>query len=338
LFASLLIAASVAAPQPAAAEDKAAADAAFREGKRLLAAGETAQACARFEGSLKLMEQLGVRLNLADCYERMGKMSAAYAAFRAAEIAAKRAGDSRANFARARIAALAERMPTLTVVVSAGADVAGLEIRRDGEPLDGGLLDMPLPVDPGEHTVEAVAPGHRAWSTTIVTEEGSRHRIEVPLLRREPDKKARPAGAGTGARRAGSSGSPGEDASVSAGRPGRTRRLVAIGVGVAGAAAVATGLVFGAQARSTWDDARADGHCTDDGVCDDIGYPLAGDARRSGTVATVLVGAGLAAATAGVIVYVTAPADERRSGRPARASLSPVVTAHGAGLAVIGRF
>src|SRR6266545_4086673 len=112
MLSLLIIAAAtgMAGPGRALAQNKRAADAAFRQGKRLIEKGETTAACARFEGSLKLMEQLGVRLNLADCYERLGRLSAASTEFRAAEIAARRAGDQRAQFARDRIAALEQRM------------------------------------------------------------------------------------------------------------------------------------------------------------------------------------------------------------------------------------
>ena len=55
LLVTLLVAPRRAHAQ-APARDKAAADAAFRQGKRLIGAGKIAAACAKFEGSLKLMD------------------------------------------------------------------------------------------------------------------------------------------------------------------------------------------------------------------------------------------------------------------------------------------
>jgi len=55
------------------AQQQAAARTLFEEGKRLLGEGKVEQACGKFEGSLKLSPKLGTRLNVADCYERMGK-------------------------------------------------------------------------------------------------------------------------------------------------------------------------------------------------------------------------------------------------------------------------
>ena len=77
--------------------DKAAADALFDEGKRLLAAGDTAQACAKFETSMKLFDQLGTRLNLADCYEKVGRTASAWAEFREAASLATKRGNRRAT-------------------------------------------------------------------------------------------------------------------------------------------------------------------------------------------------------------------------------------------------
>src|ERR1044071_8824310 len=50
------------------AADKAAADTLFSEGKRLILAGETETACAKFEASLARLPQLGAQLALASCY------------------------------------------------------------------------------------------------------------------------------------------------------------------------------------------------------------------------------------------------------------------------------
>src|SRR5688500_12933519 len=92
----LACAAGLAAPPRAWAQnEKAAADNIFREGQRLFRQGDTADACRHFEASLKLMNQIGVRLNLAVCYERLGKLLAAYVQFRAAELAARDASDPR---------------------------------------------------------------------------------------------------------------------------------------------------------------------------------------------------------------------------------------------------
>ncbi len=335
LLAALLLVTLLVAPRRADAQaparDKAAADAAFRQGKRLIGAGKIAAACAKFEGSLKLMDQLGVRLNLADCYERLGRLSAAYAEFRTAEIALRRAGDRRARFARRRIASIDRRMPRLTIELAAGADTPGLSIRRDDVEIDRGLLGTSLPVDPGRHVVEASAPGHHSWKTEVDARERSRVRVNIPVLK--PDPTAPPVGAVDAD----------DDRHVQGGGilghgPGRTRRIVAVSAAGTGAALLGTGLYFGLRARSQWNDARADGHCDDDSVCDPIGYPIARDARRSATTATILVSAGLAAAGVGVSLYLTAPDRRERERESTKPHVVPVIGPDAAGVALTGRF
>src|SRR5512139_1741852 len=57
----------------AQASDKAAAEALFDEGRKLMAEGKYAAACAKLEASQKLDAGVGTQLNLADCYEKSGK-------------------------------------------------------------------------------------------------------------------------------------------------------------------------------------------------------------------------------------------------------------------------
>jgi hypothetical protein len=332
VLASLLVMSVLAAPgrgdAQAPARDKAAADAAFRQGKRLVAAGKIAAACARFEGSLELMEQLGVRLNLADCYERLGKLSAAYAEFRAAELALRRAGDRRARFARRRVASIDRRMPRLTIELARGADRPDLTIRRDDVEIDRRLLGTSLPVDPGRHVLEASAPGHHPWKTEVDARERSRVVVEIPVLK--PDPTAPPVAADAD-----------DDRHLSGGGllgrgPGRTRLIVAVSAAGTGAALLGTGFYFGLRARSQWNDARADGHCDDDSVCDAIGYPIARDARRSATTATILVGAGVAAAGLGVYLYLTAPDPRERESK--KTQVVPLLGPGVAGFVLTGGF
>jgi hypothetical protein len=112
---------------------------------------------------------------------------------------------------------------------------------------------------------------------------------------------------------------------------------VAVSTAGAGAALLGTGFYFGLRARSQWNDARADGHCDDDSVCDPIGYPIARDARRSATTATILVSAGLAAAGVGVYLYLTAPDGPDRE-RESKLHIVPALGPDAAGIVLTGGF
>ena len=79
-----------AAPLSAQGQGEAAARALFDEGRRLALGGQYALACARFEAASKLFTSAGVLVNLADCYEKVGRTEDARVAFgEAARVAAR---------------------------------------------------------------------------------------------------------------------------------------------------------------------------------------------------------------------------------------------------------
>jgi len=60
-------------PLAAQGQDEAAARSLFAEGRRLAREGQYAAACPRFEAASKLFASAGVLVNLADCYEKVGR-------------------------------------------------------------------------------------------------------------------------------------------------------------------------------------------------------------------------------------------------------------------------
>src|SRR5271170_7726762 len=138
-LAALLVALALFAPKVAraqAAEDKAAAESAFEEGKRLMSAHAYAEACPKFAESLRRDPGLGTMLGLADCFEKNGQTASAWAEFREAAGAAARKGDRREALARENAARLEPLLSMVVVRVSLEADVRGLSVKRDGVDLD----------------------------------------------------------------------------------------------------------------------------------------------------------------------------------------------------------
>ncbi|WP_437308211.1 hypothetical protein [Sorangium sp. So ce388] len=162
--------------------EESAAERLFREGRALLVEQRFAEACPKLEESQRLEPSLGTKLNVAFCHERLGDVATAWVGFHEALITARTAGDAaREAFARARLDALAPRVPWLRVRVSAGdAGADQVVILLDGAALDPVAWDKELPVDPGEHVVAAAHQGEVFWQTTVALRESERVDVAVP--------------------------------------------------------------------------------------------------------------------------------------------------------------
>src|SRR5580704_14583725 len=111
----------------------AAAEVLFAEGRRLVNAGDFANACPKFAESERLDPSVATLLNLGACYEKAGRTASAWATFREAISAAQAAKrDDYLQTAQKRATALE---PTLSRIIISEHDTstAGLEIKRDGE-------------------------------------------------------------------------------------------------------------------------------------------------------------------------------------------------------------
>jgi hypothetical protein len=109
--------------------------------------------------------------------------------------------------------------------------------------------------------------------------------------------------------------------------------MAAVIAGGAGVAAIAAGALVGWQARSSWQEAHdmcPDGCSGDTFAAADA---LVDEARARAGVATVLVGVGGAAVTAGAVLWFTAP----RS-RPRGTQIDAAVGPGQVGLALSGSF
>jgi hypothetical protein len=175
---------SFSATAHAQSTDTAFAEALYREGRALMDAKRYDEACAKFGESQRLDPATGTLLNLAACNEARGKTATAWLQYNDALLAARRdQREDRVTFARERIAALEPKLSRLTVVVEAGAEVEGLEVRLDGARLGAASRGVPAPVDPGKHRLEARAPGKKAWSLEIeLGAEADQKTVRVPVL------------------------------------------------------------------------------------------------------------------------------------------------------------
>jgi hypothetical protein len=284
------------------------AEALFNQGRDLMTAGKFAEACPKLEASQQLDPGLGTMLNLADCYEKTGRTASAWAEYREAIPLARAAGSQpRLDLATERAQALQERLSTLTIRAISGDDGdAHLEIRRDGVALQEAELGAPIPVDPGEHVIEAAAPGRRPWSSKVqVTGDAAKVSVEVPPLQAtgggSAPLDARPV-ATTPAT---------TTAARSERQPGSAQRVTALVLGGAGVVGVGLGAFFGLQASRKWSDAK--GECADYPYgCSARAADLRSSAHSAGALSTIAFVAGGALLATGVVLYVTAPTNEAR--------------------------
>lgn len=296
----------------------------FEQGRKLATAQNWQAACPKFEASLRYDPALGTKLNLATCDEKIGKLASAWSLYRdAAEIAAKTGDTRRHDYAASHAAALEHRLPRLTITAPSPAP-AGLAITRDGTPIDPAALGVPLYVDPGVHAIAASAPGYKAFTTTTTATEGGSATVAIPPL------EAQPAQIAVVAR-------PAPVAPLPPPPPrSRTRTYLAIGAAGTGAVLAGVGLGFGVAASHAFDRAKA--VCADLTCPNDAAYASGQadirDARRDGTVSTVLTIAGVAAIAGGLAIWLIAPSSHRAES----ARLSASVTPTSAGLVLGGSF
>jgi hypothetical protein len=322
LIASCCAAALIAATRPSVAQsagNKAAAEAIFEQGKLLMQSGEYKEACVKFEASQKLDEGIGTLLYLADCYEKLGRTASAWASFKeAASMAGARGQESRHKLATQRANALEPVLVKLTIEVATGNEaILGFEVRNDGVVIPPAQYAAPVPVDPGNHRVEASAPGKRTHSEVVSVTAGAA-RVTIPVLadlatgagtsapstgkvdgkRPSPDAPPTAMNSEVGMGLA----SVPNDSSSDAGKTQRTLAYAAGGLGVFG---IGLGTYFGLTAIHD-NNSSKQGCGPDPNVCGKTGYDHRQDALRNARLSTIGFVAGGALLASGVVLYFTA--------------------------------
>jgi hypothetical protein len=218
------------------------------------------------------------------------------------------------------------------LTISVAQQVEGLAVTRDSLPIDAQMFGVAVPVDPGEHTVAARAPKHRAWTKKMVIAAGPQAlTVVVPALealpepppaaetdtqtKSEPESEtAAPAGSTLPDTTAGASPDSGSTMS--------TAGVVIAGVGVA-AMGVATAFGVVAIKRKDASSDAADGGCNADNLCTADGLDLRDRALSAAHVSTALFAVGAAAVVSGGIMYLLAGGASAAEGSPKAARSWP---------------
>ncbi|HWN71672.1 MAG TPA: hypothetical protein VNM90_28740 [Haliangium sp.] len=352
----------MAVAQGSDAAARAAAEELFQAARALMAAGDFTAACPKLEASLALYPALGVRLNLARCYEQIARPASAWLQYR--EVAERDGQTRRAEVARARVDALGPRLPRLVVQLASAEPIPGLVVTRDGATMEPALFDTVIHVDPGEREIRATAPGHLPFVTVARATMDEQVVVVVPSLQPEPAPpdaadgaparapqapgtlatgapEAAPAAPGALATGAGKSRPPGmsEPAPIMRARTDNldTRRTVAWATGGAGAVMLASSLGFGLAARAAWDDARELGRCDPETlVCEDPRGPgMVETARSRARVSSIAASAGAVMLVTGAVFYWMS---RDTAGDLRGAHVVPTAGQDGIGVAISGEF
>jgi hypothetical protein len=284
-------------PAPSDADTRAVAEMLFFTGRGLMDAGRVTEACQKFAESYRLDPAAGTLLNLAVCHEKEGRIASAWGEFRQAIAEARRANrPDREELAQTEIAKVQDDLPFLTISVPAASRVAGLEIERNGVPLNDAAWDTELPIDPGSNEITARAPRYKPQQKTIVIQKRQHLTIVLDPMELAPVEKGPPP-FWTAQRQVGAA-------------------FLGGGVALAG-----VGGFFGVVALSNR--SKSDQNCPPlDGQlrCSQTGVDAMKTAQTDAWLADVGVGVGAAAIVTGFVLIVTghapdsgAPAAEHRS-------------------------
>ena len=288
-------------PAAAAAQEKrdpVAADYLFREARKAARAGDYAKACPLFADSLKADGGTGVLMNLADCEEHLGKVASAWEHWREALDTLQGKPDKRAALAMRKIAALERRLPRLTVRLEAGAP-SDAKVERDGVALGASALGLPVPVDPGSHTIVVRAANHAARTFTVAVAESQLVEQSVGAGATTP-VETRTMNTGFDGSR-GTSDAPPPAHSSSVMRP--------IGYAFVGAGVIGIGIGAVAGLVALDKKGTVQQHCQSDpaggvGCTDQTGLDAADTGRTMSTVSTIGFAAGAGLVAVGVVLLV----------------------------------
>jgi hypothetical protein len=292
----------------------------FFTARGLMEGGRVAQACQKFQESYRLDPAAGTLLNMAVCHEKEGKIASAWGEFRQAIAEAKRANrQERVELATEAVKRIEPDLPFVTITVAKDARVPGLEIQRNGVPLQEGAWDTELPIDPGTNEITAIAPDYKQEKKTLTIEKRQHMTVTIDPLELAPVVRPPPAF-------------------------WTDKRIIGTILMVVGVGSAVTGAVFGVQTLNAKSDSDSQCNPPIDGQlrCTQQGVNSMSTAQTDAVLTDVFLGAGVAALAVGGILFATggarregpgpaaAPAKEARAPEAPAWSFRLATGAHGA--------
>ena len=176
-------------PQPAGEPDSASLAGArelFLEATDDFDAGRVEDALAKFQRVAAVRETAQVRFNIAKCEASLGRLATALGDFERAEREAPpdAKGNAIAKLSHEQAAVVRRDVPRLTVACNAA--VPGVSVSVDAQGVPPASFDVPLPVDPGPHVVEATATGRSPFRRQVQLAPSQSLRVVVELPEAPP--------------------------------------------------------------------------------------------------------------------------------------------------------
>lgn len=315
-------------------EDRSTARTLAVEGQVALDKNDFATAEDRFTRANALVHAPTLMLGMARARVGLGKLLSAQEIYNTILREGVPAGAPPA-FARAlddakkEVAALAPRVPSITIVVKGAASA---DVTIDGKAVPPAAIGVKRSADPGKHIIKAIAAGMAPFEVTVTIGEGKNETVTVelkpqgavvpPPVKAPQDKpKEPPKGDVKPVKPAPATSEPPKSQAAN-NRGSLQRTLGFAGIGVGGAALI-MGAVTGGLALGKHGDLKE--QCPN-GTCPESAFGTLDSYHLMGTLSTVgFVVGGVFAAT-GVVLVATAP--KAKTGAPAKQGvwISPVVS------------
>lgn len=272
----------------------------FQRGIELEQAGNWSEAIQQFREVGQVRMTPHVRFHIAFCEEGLGRLVTALGGYELALSEADQVGPDFKTEVETAIKNLKERIPKLVIERGEGAEAATVQL--DGVDLGASSIGVEVPLDPGPHSVAAVAPGMKPFSTTADLREREVTRVTL-VLEKAPEPPKPP---------------PAKEKVVVVTREEPPTRLVPYLIGGAGVAAlVGAGALFVLKQTTQAD---LEEKCPDPNACDPAHKDTYNRMRFYGYAAPVAAGVG--AAAVGVSVYMLFFRKPKQTPQKATASLT----------------
>lgn len=280
--AMLLVSVPAFGADPAAARDH------LKKGYELAQENKCDEAIPHLAESLRLDPKAITLINLAQCEEKVGKLSDALGHWVDARARAQTENNADIQIeAEKRAKALEARLPHLTIVLAKTAP-HGSEVFRDGVVLGSVSLGQSASVNPGKHEIVVKSPGRKDARTEISLAEAETKTVNVDVGEVDPNATTKTPPVPEGAKDGGGNG-------------GGTSPLVYIGFGTA-AVGLTVGAITGAVALSAASKAKdtcPNTACPSQDKLDDVE-----SGRTMGIVSTIgfaVMGVGIAVGVVGLL-------------------------------------